>query len=195
MNSLETLLHYDFSDNEASIDEIESFLIKAEDDLTYGSEKEIFRSNLERIGENIEQVAINIIEDPSIQEKYDNLTLNHISNYIKDNNLREKLFAEKDFILDDMDITPEQKRIWQENKQNTLTKEQLEQIPDAILNFELSSNQKIKLALGEKLHLQTIMMIGTIFSKTKDNKISATYRGTGEEFLLSNRAIKLINQK
>ena len=64
-----------------------------------------------------------------------------------------------------MDITPEQKRIWQENKQNTLTKEQLEQIPDAILNFELSSNQKIKLALGEKLHLQTIMMIGTIFSK------------------------------
>lgn len=97
-------------------------MIKAEDDLTYGSEKEIFRSNLERIGENIEQVAINIIEDPSIQEKYDNLTLNHISNYIKDNNLREKLFAEKDFILDDMDITPEQKRIWQENKQNTLTK-------------------------------------------------------------------------
>lgn len=30
-------------------------------------------------------------------------------------------------------------------------KEQLEQIPDAILNFELSSNQKIKLALGEKI--------------------------------------------
>lgn len=196
MNSLETLLHYDFSDNEASIDEIESFLIKAEDDLTYGSEKEIFRSNLERIGENIEQVAINLIEDPSIQEKYDNLTLNHISNYIKDNNLREKLFAEKDFILDDMDITPEQKRIWQENKQNTLTKEQLEQIPDAILNFELSSNQKIKLALGEKIAFaDNYDDWDYIFQKTKDNKISATYRGSGEEFLLSNRAIKLINQK
>ncbi|MCT4263310.1 JAB domain-containing protein [Elizabethkingia anophelis] len=66
INSLETLLHYDFSDNEASIDEIESFLIKAEDDLTYGSEKEVFRSNLEQIGENIDSQFFFIIDDLQI---------------------------------------------------------------------------------------------------------------------------------
>ncbi|MCT3923193.1 JAB domain-containing protein [Elizabethkingia anophelis] len=101
-----------------------------------------------------------------------------------------------DFIFKDLNITAEQAKNWKENKQNTLTKEQLEQIPDAILNFELSSNQKIKLALGEKIAFaDNYDDWDYIFQKTKDNKISATYRGTGEEFLLSNRAIKLINQK
>ncbi|MEW7223564.1 hypothetical protein, partial [Elizabethkingia anophelis] len=66
INSLETLLHYDFSDNKASIDEIESFLIKAEDDLTYGSEKEVFKSNLEQIGENIDSQKFFIIDDLQI---------------------------------------------------------------------------------------------------------------------------------
>ena len=43
----------------------ESFLIKAEDDLYLRSERKY--SEAERIGENIEQVAINIIEDPSFR--------------------------------------------------------------------------------------------------------------------------------
>ena len=101
-----------------------------------------------------------------------------------------------DFILKDLNITAEQTKNWKENKQNTLTKEQLDKIPDTILNFELSNNQKIKLALGEKLAFaDNYDDWDYIFQKTEDNKISATYRGTGEEFLLSNRAIKLINQK
>ena len=101
-----------------------------------------------------------------------------------------------DFILKDLNITAEQTKNWKENKQNTLTKEQLEQIPDAILNFELSNNQKINLALGEKIAFaDNYDDWDYIFQKTEDNKISATYRGTGEEFLVSNSAIKLINQK
>ncbi|MCT4237875.1 JAB domain-containing protein [Elizabethkingia anophelis] len=101
-----------------------------------------------------------------------------------------------DFIFKDLNIKAEQTKNWKENKQNTLTKEQLGQIPDAILNFELSSNQKIKLALGEKIAFaDNYDDWDYIFQKTEDNKISATYRGTGEEFLVSNSAIKLINQK
>ncbi|MCT4135656.1 JAB domain-containing protein [Elizabethkingia anophelis] len=101
-----------------------------------------------------------------------------------------------DFIFKDLNITAEQAKNWKENKQNRLTKEQLEQIPDAILNFELSNNQKIKLALGEKIAFaDNYDDWDYIFQKTEDNKISATYRGTGEEFLVSNSAIKLINQK
>ncbi|AJW63032.1 hypothetical protein VO54_01555 [Elizabethkingia miricola] len=101
-----------------------------------------------------------------------------------------------DFIFKHLNITAEQAKNWKENKQNTLTKEQLEQIPDAILNFELSNNQKIKLALGEKIAFaDNYDDWDYIFQKTEDNKISATYRRTGEEFLVSNSAIKLINQK
>ncbi|MDV3507064.1 hypothetical protein CMU89_07425 [Elizabethkingia anophelis] len=101
-----------------------------------------------------------------------------------------------DFILKDLNITAEQAKNWKENKQNTLTKEQLEQIPDAILNFELSNNQKIKLALGEKIvFADNYDDWDYIFQKTEDNKISATYRGTGEEFLISNSAVKSTNHK
>ena len=101
-----------------------------------------------------------------------------------------------DFIFKDLNITAEQTKNWKENKQNTLTKEQLEKIPDAILNFELSNNQKIKLALGEKIAFaDNYDDWDYIFQKTENNKISATYRGTGEEFLISNSAVKFINHK
>ncbi|MHC6199168.1 JAB domain-containing protein [Elizabethkingia miricola] len=115
---------------------------------------------------------------------------------IKENQSGKIQNSNSDFILKDPDISNEQAKNWKENKQNTLTKEQLGQIPDAILNFELSSNQKIKLALGEKIAFaDNYDDWDYIFQKTEDNKISATYRGTGEEFLVSNSAIKLINQK
>ncbi|MDV2442591.1 hypothetical protein CMV00_02100 [Elizabethkingia anophelis] len=150
IDSLETLLHYDFADEDMSLEEIESFLQKAKNDLEHGTP-----------------------EPEKIKE-----------------------IKNSDFILKDLNITPEQKRLWQENKENTLTKEQLEQIPDAILNYKLSKNQKIKLALGEKISFSgNFDDYDYIFQKTEDNKISATYRGTGEEFLLSNSAIKLIDQK
>ncbi|HFK5512609.1 TPA: hypothetical protein ACGZ9U_003554 [Elizabethkingia anophelis] len=101
-----------------------------------------------------------------------------------------------DFILKDLNITAEQTKNWKENKQNTLTKEQLDKIPDTILKFELSNNQKIKLALGDKIAFaDNYDDWDYIFQKTEDNKISATYRGTGEEFMVSNSVIKLINKK
>lgn len=115
---------------------------------------------------------------------------------IKENQSGKIQNSNSDFILKDLNITAEQAKNWKENKQNTLTKEQLEQIPDAILNFELSNNQKIKLALGEKIAFaDNYDDWDYIFQKTEDNKISATYRGTGEEFLISNSAVKFTNHK
>jgi DNA repair protein RadC len=157
----------------------------------------ISKALLESKLQSLEKFISGTLEVPSETLNVQNhKKLEKIYSKISDLYLDQIQNSNSDFILKDPDISNEQAKNWRENKQNTLTKEQLGQIPDAILNFELNSNQKIKLALGEKIAFaDNYDDWDYIFQKTEDNKISATYRGTGEEFLVSNSAIKLINQK
>nr|DAC76074.1 TPA_exp: RadC domain-containing protein [Elizabethkingia anophelis]DAC76137.1 TPA_exp: RadC domain-containing protein [Elizabethkingia anophelis] len=258
IDSLETLLYYDLSDNQVSPEELENFLEKVKSDLEYGTPElekmsshdleEIMMYKLTKYNDitdhstsYLESHKIDMdmysiqkvldLKDKSGQYDYSNMstmkldsliitrstkysneqradnysTMKNISieiekikeaKSIKENQSGKIQNSNSDFILKAPDISDEQAKNWKENKQNILTKEQLGQIPDAILNFELSSNQKIKLALGEKIAFaDNYDDWDYIFQKTEDNKISATYRGTGEEFLVSDSAIKLINQK